>query len=53
MKHYTEAGRAFKEINVTTHPEMKDAILKLTGGVKIVPVIVGDGPEVRQGFGGG
>jgi len=52
-KHYTETGKSFREINVTDHPEVKDSLLKLTGGDRIVPVIVGDGPEIRKGFGGG
>ncbi|MEK7774389.1 MAG: glutaredoxin [Candidatus Zixiibacteriota bacterium] len=52
-KHYSETGKNFREINITDHPEMKETVLKLTDGVKIVPVIVGDGPEIRKGFGGG
>jgi glutaredoxin 3 len=52
MKHYTDNGIAFTEINVSEKPEMKKKVLDLTGGRRIVPVIVENG-EVTQGFGGG
>lgn len=52
-KHYTDTGKTFKEINIYDHPDAKETVLKLTDGVKIVPVIVGDGPEIKKGFGGG
>ena len=52
MKDYTDRGIAFKEINVTDRPEVVPEVLKLTGGERIVPVIVQDG-RVTKGFGGG
>ena len=51
-KHYTDTGIPFTEINVTEKPEEKDNVLKLSGGKRIVPVIVEKG-EVKLGFGGG
>jgi glutaredoxin 3 len=51
-KHYSDQGIAFEEINIHEDPTAKDKILKLTGGEKIVPVIVEDG-KVMKGFGGG
>lgn len=51
-KHYTESKIAFEEINLTEQPQFKPKVLELTGGEKIVPVIVGDG-ELKLGFGGG
>ncbi|MBN1211871.1 MAG: glutaredoxin family protein [candidate division Zixibacteria bacterium] len=52
LKDYTDRGIAFKEINVTDQPQFKSEVLKLTGGDRIVPVIVRDG-KVTKGFGGG
>jgi glutaredoxin 3 len=52
MKHYTDQGVAFDEINVTENPDAKEKVLALTAGQKIVPVIVEDG-QVKLGFGGG
>lgn len=52
MKHYTDQGVEFTEINVTEQPEMKAKVLEITGGKSLVPVIVEDG-GVTVGFGGG
>lgn len=51
-KHYTESGIAFEEINVTERPSEQAKLLKITGGQRIVPVIV-EGDDVKLGFGGG
>ncbi len=51
-KHYAEQGIAFNEIDINSTPGAKDDLLKLTGGEKIVPVIV-EGDKVQLGFGGG
>ena len=51
-KHYAEKGIAFTEVNVTDSPELKLKVLEITGGKRIVPVIVENG-AVRVGFGGG
>jgi glutaredoxin 3 len=52
LKHYTDEGMPFTEINVTDKPEMKAKVLEITGGQRIVPVIVEEG-AVKVGFGGG
>ncbi|MFZ5979785.1 MAG: Uxx-star family glutaredoxin-like (seleno)protein [Candidatus Zixiibacteriota bacterium] len=52
MKDYKDKGIPFKEINVTERPEYKNKVLELTGGQRIVPVIV-DGDHIQAGFGGG
>lgn len=52
MKHYSEEGIAFQEIDVNETPGAKDKVLDLTRGQRIVPVIVERG-EVKIGFGGG
>ncbi len=52
LKHYTEQGVSFTEINVTDQPDRKDELLKITGGQRMVPVILEDG-AVKIGFGGG
>jgi glutaredoxin 3 len=52
LKHYAEQGVAFEEINVSDRPEEKKTVLKLTGGKRMVPVIV-EGGAVKVGFGGG
>jgi len=52
MKDYTDKGIPFKEVNVTDQPQFKDKVLELTGGERIVPVIV-DGDNIQKGFGGG
>ncbi len=51
-KHLSEQGIAFREIDVNETPGVKDKVLDLTGGQRIVPVIVERG-EVKIGFGGG
>ena len=52
IKHYTEQGQTFEQIDIYKTPGAKDKVLDLTGGQQIVPVIVDHG-EVRVGFGGG
>lgn len=49
---YTKRGIDFEEINVTERPEMKQKVLEITGGQRMVPVIV-EGGNVKIGFGGG
>ncbi|HUV31504.1 MAG TPA: glutaredoxin family protein [Acidobacteriota bacterium] len=51
-KHYTEQGIAFTEIDVHQTPGAIDKLVELSGGRRMVPVIVEDG-EVKTGFGGG
>jgi len=51
-KFYTDKGTAFDEINITEKPQFQSKLLELTGGQRIVPVIIGDG-ELKLGFGGG
>jgi len=51
-QHYTEKGIDFKEVDIYETPAAKDEVLRLTGGKRIVPVIVEDG-KVTAGFGGG
>jgi glutaredoxin 3 len=50
-KYYAEQRMEFEEINVLASPGIQEKVIKLTGGSKIVPVIVDHG-EVRLGFGG-
>ena len=52
IKHYADEGKEFDEIDINNTAGAKEKVLELTGGEKIVPVIVGDGP-VKTGFGGG
>lgn len=49
---YAKRNIPFTEINVIEKPEMKSRVLELTGGERIVPVIV-EGDKVKIGFGGG
>ena len=51
-KHYTDQGVKFDEIDVHSTPGAIAAVEKLSGGKKIVPVIVENG-NVTVGFGGG
>ena len=51
-KHYTEQGIAFSEIDVHKTTGAIDKLLELSGGERIVPLIVENG-EVKKGFGGG
>ncbi len=52
VQHYSEQGIAFEQIDIYDTPGAKDKVLELTGGKRIVPVIVEDG-KVQAGFGGG
>ena len=51
-QHYTEQGIAFSEIDVLKTTGAIDKLLELSGGERIVPLIVENG-EVKKGFGGG
>lgn len=51
-KHYADQGIAFTEINVQEESAEMDKVLELTGGKRIVPVIIDHG-ELKIGFGGG
>jgi glutaredoxin 3 len=51
-KHYTEQGIDFSEIDVHKTNGAIDKLLELSGGERIVPLIVENG-EVKKGFGGG
>jgi len=51
-KHYTDQGTEYNEIDVHTVAGAKEKVLELTGGQRIVPVIIEDG-ELKIGFGGG
>ena len=51
-KHYTENGIPFDEINVKESAANMEKALKVSGGQRIVPVIVDHG-KVTLGFGGG
>lgn len=51
-KHYTDNGVAFEEVDVNDTTGARDKVLELTGGQRIVPVIVDKG-ETKVGFGGG
>ena len=50
-KHYTDQGVSFTEVDIQA-PGAKDKVLELSGGQRIVPVIL-DNDEVKVGFGGG
>ncbi len=50
--HYADQGKEFKEVDINATPGAKEKVLELTGGQRIVPVIVEDG-KVTAGFGGG
>ncbi|MCK4373247.1 MAG: glutaredoxin family protein [candidate division Zixibacteria bacterium] len=52
IKHYTEQGVAFDEIDVFAEAGAKEKVLDITNGQRIVPVIV-EGDDVKIGFGGG
>ena len=51
-KHYAEQGIDFSEIDVHKTNGAIDKLLELSGGERIVPLIVENG-EVKKGFGGG
>ena len=48
----TARGAAWNEINVTDNPERIPELLKLTGGQRLVPVLVEDGKVVVAPRGG-
>ena len=52
IKHYTDEGIAFEEVDVHSTPGAIDKVKELGKGQNIVPVIVDKG-EVKIGFGGG
>jgi len=52
MDDFRKRDISFTEINVSKNPEVISKVLKLTGGERIVPVII-DGDKVKIGFGGG
>ena len=47
-----QAGEPYDEIDVTASSEGEEALLDLTGGRLVVPVLVEAGGEIRVGFGG-
>ena len=51
-KHYNDNGIAFDELNVKADSATKEKVLELTGGQRIVPVVVDHG-EVKIGWNGG
>jgi glutaredoxin 3 len=51
-EHYTGKGIAFDEINVVDNPGAQKKVLELSGGERIVPVVVDQG-EIRIGWNGG
>jgi len=51
-EHYTGQGIAFDDINVISDPKAQDELLALSGGKRIVPVIVDKG-KVIVGWSGG
>jgi glutaredoxin 3 len=50
-EHYNQNGTAFDEIDVIDNPEAQSKVLELSGGKRMVPVIVDKG-EVKLGWGG-
>ena len=51
-KHYTDNGIEYKEIDIHKVETAQGELLELSGGQRIVPVIVEKG-EIKLGFGGG
>jgi glutaredoxin 3 len=51
-KHYSDQGISYEEINVQEDPGEMEKVLEMTGGKRIVPVIIDHG-ELKIGFGGG
>lgn len=51
-EHYNSQGTAFDEINVIDNPEAQTKALDLSGGKRIVPIIIDKG-EVKLGWNGG
>lgn len=52
IEHYTGNSIAFEEINVVNNPEAQKKVLELSGGKRIVPVVIDQG-HVKIGWGGG
>jgi glutaredoxin len=50
-KHYADMAVPFEEIDVKSNPGAVQTVLKLTGGVRAVPVVIEDG-QLMIGFGG-
>jgi glutaredoxin 3 len=48
---FEKRGIQFREVNVTENPGEIDKVLKLSGGKRLVPVIVEKG-NVKVGWGG-
>jgi len=51
-KHYSDQGVEYTEIDVHSTDGAKEKVVELSGGEKIVPLIIDNG-EVKIGFGGG
>jgi glutaredoxin 3 len=51
-EHYDSKGIAYDEIDVIGNAAAQKELLRLSGGRRIVPVII-DGGEVKVGWGGG
>jgi glutaredoxin 3 len=51
-EHYGGKGISYEEINVVDNPSAQKEVLELSGGKRIVPVVVDKG-EVRIGWNGG
>jgi glutaredoxin 3 len=51
-EHYTGQGIVFDDINVIDNPKAQEELLALSGGERIVPVIVDNG-KVIVGWDGG
>ena len=51
-KFYNDQGTEFNEIDIHDTPDAQDKLLEISGGERIVPIIVDKG-EVKLGFGGG
>jgi glutaredoxin 3 len=51
-EHYDSAGIAYDEVDVVGNAAAQKELLDLSGGRRIVPVIVDKG-EVKVGWGGG
>ncbi len=50
--HYNQEGIAFDEINVIDNPVAQKKVLELSGGERIVPVVIDKG-KAKIGWGGG
>ena len=47
-----QEGTTFQEISVENNPEATEAVMRLSNGTGIVPILI-SGDDVRVGFGGG